>query len=62
MDAHVICCNDSVEFVVLNDEAKAKTKLEELRTDYYARHKWHFKNEAEYRIRCYWHIHTVKAE
>ena len=61
MNVHVICCNDSVEFAVIEDEAKAQAKLEELRQAYFERNKWNFRDEAEYKTRCYWHIHTVAA-
>ena len=59
MNVHVICCNDSVEFAVIEDEDKAKAKMAELSAAYFERNKWNFRDEAEYKIRCYWHIHTV---
>lgn len=59
--AHVICCNDSVEAVVLDDEAKAAAQLEILRQAYYARNKGTWHNEQHYRDVCYWHIHSVSV-
>lgn len=59
MQVHVICCNDSVEFAVIGDEEKAKDKMDELRESYFERNKGSFKDGAEYKIRCYWHVHTV---
>lgn len=61
MDVHVICCNDSVEFAVIEDEDKAKNKMVELSAAYFERNKGSFKDEAEYKNRCYWHIHTVNG-
>ena len=61
MEAHVICCNDSVEYVVIDNEQKAIWKMAELKADYFERNKWTFKTEKEYGQRCYWHIHTVDA-
>jgi hypothetical protein len=64
--AHVICCNDNVEFVVLDDEALARCWLEEL-----ARADWKagqataagpYDTFAKYRARMYWHLHTVGCE
>lgn len=59
MNVHVICCNDGVEFAVVDDEEKAKAKMAELSAAYFDRNKGHFKDQAEYKARCYWHIHTV---
>lgn len=59
---HVICCNDSVEFAVVEDEEQAKAKLEELRATYFERNRWNFRDKDDYQRRCYWHIHTVDGE
>jgi len=58
MDAYVICCNDSVEFVVIDDEARAEAKLQELRVAY------DLKNPPQHKYSAprYWHIHTVDCE
>jgi hypothetical protein len=62
MKVHVICCNDSVEFAVIDDEEKAKEKMKELKAAYFERVKWHFRNEKDYAARTYWHIHTVEGQ
>jgi hypothetical protein len=60
---HVICCNDSVEYAVIDDERKAKAKLKELKNTYYENNKYCFNcSIEEYDIRYYWHIHTVNGE
>jgi len=59
MEVHVICCNDSVEFAVIGDQEKAKEKMAELSAAHFKKNKWSFRDNDEYRIRCYWHIHTV---
>lgn len=35
--------------------------LAELSAAHFERNKWSFKDEAEYKNRCYWHIHTVNG-
>lgn len=63
MKAHVICCNDSIEYVVLDDEPLAIGKMLELKNAYFERNKWAFNGDQEaYNRRCYWHIHTVGYE
>ena len=63
MNAHVICCNDSIEYVVLDDEPLAIGKMLELKNAYFERNKWAFNDDQEAYIRCcYWHIHTVNYE
>lgn len=62
VEVHVICCNDSIEYAVIGDEERAEEKLNELRTEYFEKNKWNFRDANEYRTRCYWHIHTVKGE
>ncbi len=61
MQVHVICCNDGIEFAVLEDEEKAKAKMKELSDAYFERNKFAFKNQEEYKMQCYWHIHTVNG-
>lgn len=65
MKAYVICCNDSIEFVVLDDEGKAKEKKEEMaKVDFerckrqYILKEWEDYNE--YRSIYYWHLHNVE--
>lgn len=67
MKAFVICLNDSVEFVVLHFEKKAKIKMEELAEKYWDRNKGNIVDQfvedyIDYRNRYYWHIHEVEAE
>lgn len=60
--AHVICCNDSTELVVLNDIEKAKLEMENAKKDYFERNKHRFKDYKEYDHICFWHIHTVNVK
>lgn len=59
MKAYVICCNDSVEFVVLNSEEKANIKKDALKEEHFERNKHTFKNREQYENRCFWHLHDV---
>lgn len=76
-EAHVICCNDMVEFVFVGPIEKAREKLEERAKQYYEQTgggpRWKSERLTPgklsddevykwYRHRCYWHIHTVKGE
>ena len=45
MIAYIICVNDGIEAVVLNDKEKATIKMEELSNKYYERHYWNFKSK-----------------
>lgn len=60
--AYVICINDSVEHVVIDDDQLAEKKLAELKAAYWERNKWSFRDLESYEAICYWHIHTVDAE
>jgi hypothetical protein len=51
-----------VVFAVIEDEEKARAKMDQLKTDDYQRNKWRYKDEIEYKLHCYWHIHTVDGE
>ena len=63
MNIHVICCNDSVEFAVIENLDKAKKKMADLSTEYYERNKWTFNQDADtYKRRCQWSINTVDGE
>lgn len=62
MEAHVICCNDGVEYVVVGNKEKAESKMAELSAAYFDLNRWHFGNDQAYKVRCYWHIHTVGCE
>lgn len=60
MKAYVICCNDSVEYVVLNDEDAANIKKEELKNEYFEKNKHHlFDGYESYERICYWHLQDV---
>lgn len=60
--AHVICCNDSIELVVIDNVELADRRLKELRDAYYERSRWNWQNREHYECVCYWHIHVVDAE
>mgnify|MGYP001572817255 CR=1 FL=1 len=74
MKIHVICCNDSVQGAVIENEARAVERMEQLALDDFKRNHWHWEDEAKkfgqkgktpyehYRSRLYWHIHTVEGE
>lgn len=69
MIAHVICCNDAIEAVVLDDEDRAKQVLATLKEAYWERHKESFQESwghkdprRNYEARCYWHIHSVDVK
>lgn len=62
MKAYVICCNDSVEYVVLDDEEKANKKKEELAEKHFNSCKWSYKDYEEYRKLAYWHLHDVGCQ
>lgn len=57
--AHIIFVNDSPEAVVVDNEALAKEKLEELRKKDYEQSSQNTLFD-EYKQMCYWHIHTVQ--
>lgn len=62
MKAYVICINDSIEYVIIDDEEKANSKMKELSMKYYLKNQYVFSSLADYKNRCYWHIHSVDAE
>jgi hypothetical protein len=61
--AYVICCNDSTEAVVLDDEKRAANMIDPLARVHYARQgQWGGigqRTYKEYRAMFYWHIHLV---
>ncbi len=59
MKAYVICCNDSVEYVVLNDIDAANTKKEELKNECFEKNKWLFDDYESYERMCYWNLQDV---
>lgn len=62
MNVHVVCCNDSVEFAVLNDEKRAQEKLTQMKDAHFNRNRANFRDRDEYETKCNWHIHTVSGE
>lgn len=67
-NAHVICCNDSVELVVIGSEQLAKERLEHMAQFHFEKSKNNLtffrpdlKPYDEYRMRCFWHFKTVKV-
>lgn len=65
MIAYVICMNDKIKYVVVNDEKRAKEKMEELRGKHYnSLDAWPrpWDNDEEYKCGCFWHIHEVECE
>jgi hypothetical protein len=60
MLAHVICFNDGVEAVVIDDIDFANSELERLKNKYYEKVKFQFENREQYDQIVYWHIHSVK--
>jgi hypothetical protein len=60
--AHVICCNDSTEFVFFGTDEDAKLKLAQLALDdYVRRYTSSFKEYDDYRDRLHWHIRLVES-
>jgi len=69
--AYIICCNDSNEYVVLDDEKKADKVLQELKDDDYKQKRLKLQSSyqtnktigfEEYSRLYYWHIHEVPYE
>ena len=52
MPAYVICCNDSVKYVVIEDKVEAQEKMEQLKNE-------NDDNKYSPYIR-YWHIQEVE--
>ncbi len=62
MVAHVICCNDSVEAVVIGNQSDALIKKEEMSKDAFEKVKWQYGRDYErYCHTFFWHIHTVSC-
>lgn len=62
MKVYVICCNDNVEYAIIDDYDKAITKKQELRETYYEKNKGVFKDKADYTARYVWRITIVNGE
>lgn len=54
--AFVICCNDSVEAVCLGTDKEAESKMETLKSEYYARCGIAAKDLEAFSARLRWHI------
>ena len=59
---HVICINDSVEYIVVDDIKRAKIKMKELEDRHYLGFKYTYDTKRKYRAYCHWHIETVAGE
>lgn len=63
MKAYVICMNEEIRRVVLDDEDKAFEVLYRLKEEYYKDNKkWAFDSIEDYNIQCFWHTHVVDVE
>ena len=62
MKFYVICLNDSVEYVVVDNYNRAQLKMVELNADYYDKYKNLFDSEGEYKTRCHWHLESATGE
>ncbi len=59
MIAYIICMNDGMEAVVMDNKKYARELMEQKAKDYYENNKWNFSSVDSYRSRCYWHIHDI---
>ena len=62
MKAYVITCNDSIEFVVLNNEYMANQKKDELCMNYYNKNRYSFEDYKAYRLRYLWDVRKIPCE
>lgn len=60
MIAHVICANDSVVAVVLDDEVKALKKMKELSDEDFERSSC-YSDRDNYDHQIFWHLHEVEV-
>lgn len=61
MIAYVICANDSIKGVVLNDKEKALKESEKLADEYFKTHGFNFQDRADYDHLIFWHLHEVEV-
>lgn len=59
--AYVICCNDSIKCVTLDETLAEKLKTE-LSLKYYESTRGAYEDYAEYEQICYWHIHEAPVK
>lgn len=65
IQAHVICCNDSVEYVFIGTEQHAQDKCNEMRDETYKTQYVTYSGNSDYEDYCcnhFWHIHSVDYE
>ncbi len=62
MNAYVICCNDSVEYVVLDDANRAREKMLELEDAFFKRSRGLFLSREHYENLCHWRVCTARYE
>ena len=61
MKAFVLCANDRVEAVVLDDADRAESELKKLRDKYWESRKHSFDSEEEFDAIVFWRIHNVEV-
>lgn len=63
MKAFVICNNDSVEGIVIDDEELAEDIKLKLKQAHFSRPdtKWHYRGYEDYSYINYWHIHEAEV-
>ena len=61
MIAYVICANDSIRGVVLDNEERALKESEKLADEYFKTHGFNFRDRAEYNRLIFWHLHEVEV-
>lgn len=64
IQAHVICCNDSIEYVFIGQKHSAETKCREMRDRAYKK-QYDANPNPSYEDYChsqYWHVHSVNYE
>lgn len=61
MIAYIICMNDNMEAVVLNNPAQADELLESKAKEYFDHSRPAYSNYGAYRAQCFWHIHEIEV-
>lgn len=57
--AYVLCCNDSIKAVVIEDEQRAMEELVRLEKQFVVTYQYYNKTEEDFRNQYYWHLHSV---
>lgn len=60
--AIIICMNDSIEAVVIDDIEYANKVKEKRATDYFNKNAHVYKSIRDYQNQCYWHLHILNIE